>query len=114
LFAIVGFSLVTSSLGADPQNSLAVIDVSFTRHVDFPVTMPIQDVYIVLNESTPVFVYRVDPASAMDRSMLSKMACATTNHSSHDPLMQTANPLGPFRKRPRYGIHDGGLAQRYM
>jgi hypothetical protein len=87
------FSLTGFAVAAERPD---IINVSFSRHVDFPVPMPVQDVYVVLNDSTPDIVYRANPLQSKDPMVMAKEAYATTNHTPHDPHMETSHPVGPF------------------
>lgn len=107
LFVAMVFSLVSFAIAEDYPTSPTVINVSFARHVDFPMPMPVQDAYIVLNDSTPDLVYRADPMQSKDPIMMAKEAYATTNHTPHDPLMETSNPVGPFPKGEDLGFTLG-------
>lgn len=105
LSLLAGIAESTSSpLGAAENR---IVELNFTRHVDFPVPMPVQDVYIVLNRSRPDLVYRAAPEQAMDPKILALEAYATTDHTPHDPLMETENPIGPFPRGDDLGFTLG-------
>lgn len=87
-----------------PTSESSRIDVTLTNHVDFPLPMPVQDVYIVLNDTTPNLVYRADVQQARDPEILAKEAYSTTNHTPHDPLMSSPHPVGPFPRGKDLGF----------
>mgnify|MGYP001103311316 CR=1 FL=1 len=95
----------TSSPLGDEESR--IVELNFTRHIDFPIPMPVQDVYIVLNGSRPDLVYRATPEQAMDPKILALEAYATVNHTPHDPLMETENPIGPFPRGDDLGFTLG-------
>jgi len=104
IFLLIMAGSASSSLGASQNRS---IELNFSRHIDFPVPMPVQDVYVVINESTPDLVYRATPEQVQDPEILALEAYATTNHTPHDPLMETAHPTGPFPRGSDLGFSLG-------
>lgn len=111
LSAILALSLLfMAAESASPTLGAAgnrTVELNFTRHVDFPVPMPVQDVYVVLNNTTPDLVYRATPEQARNPEILDLEAYATTNHTPQDPLMETAHPVGPLPRGADLGFTMG-------
>ncbi len=103
-FLIIAAESASSPFGPDENRT---VELNFTSHIDFPVPMPVQDVYLVLNDSAPELVYRATPEQAMNSEILALEAYATTNHTPQDPLMETAHPLGPFPRGEDLGFTLG-------
>jgi len=112
LFAII-FLLTLPAFAAD---SLAdpsatskpwVVDVMLRSHIYLPTPRPVQDVFIVLNNSTPNLVYRIELNQSKDPINLAQDVYATTNATPHDPYKITPRPLGPFPKGADLGFTLG-------
>jgi hypothetical protein len=83
------------------------VDVILRSHIYLPTPRPVQDVFVVLNDTTPDLVYRIERSSAEDPFILEKEAFATTNETPHDPYKLSAHPLGPFPKGADLGFTLG-------
>jgi hypothetical protein len=64
----------------------------------------VQDVYVVLNNTTPDLVYRIERSQAEDSSILAKDIYGTTNAVPHDTYKITPHPLGPFPRGADLGL----------
>jgi PGF-CTERM motif len=106
LFAAI-FSITTMTTAADNPANQSITNVTFASHVNFTLPMPVQDVYVILNDSTPDLVYRATPEQAKDPKILAKEAYATTNHTPQDPYMKSKNPVGPFPRGADLGFTLG-------
>ncbi len=74
------------------------VDVLLRSQIYLPTPRPVQDVYVVLNNTTPDQVYRIERNQADDPNITAKEIYATTNATPHDPYKITPQPLGPFPK----------------
>ncbi|MCK5660447.1 MAG: hypothetical protein KAH86_03740 [Methanosarcinales archaeon] len=83
-------------------SSTTDVDISFINHIQ--AELPEQDVFVVLNNTTPNLVYRIEGNDAKDPSILGKMVFTTANTTSHDPFKLSSNPLGPYPKGAELGI----------
>jgi len=61
------------------------VDVILRSHIYLPTPRPVQDVYVMLNNTTPDLVYRIERRQAEDPLNLEKETFATTNETPHDP-----------------------------
>ena len=80
------------------------IDVNLDSSIYLPTPRPIQDVYVVLNDTTPDLVYRVERASAEDPLILNKTIYSTVAETTHDTYKLTPQALGPFPKGEDLGF----------
>lgn len=72
------------------------VDVLMRSQIYLPTPRPVGDVYVVLNNTTPDLVYRIERNQADDPNITSKEIYATTNATPCDPYKITPHPLGPF------------------
>ena len=102
--------LATSSSASDlPARSQATsspweVDVVLRSSIYLPTPRPIQDVFFMLNNSTPDMVYRIERQQAEEPTNLALTAYATVNATPHDTYKVTANALGPFPKGADLGF----------
>ncbi len=112
LFAGV-FFLTTLSLAADSLDPLPAtetpweVNVTLQSSLYLPTPRPVQDVYVVLNDSAPDMVYRIERNQSEDPAILAKTAYATTEATPHDTYKLTPNALGPFPKGDDLGFTLG-------
>lgn len=75
---------------------------AFTTELEFIIhpqaNLPEQDVFIILNDSTPDQVRRITPLQAGNNEILSKEIFTALTEIDHDPFQLGENPLGPFQK----------------
>ncbi len=113
LLFVAALLLTTSALAADAPASLPAtsnpweVDVMLRSVIYLPTPRPVQDVFIVLNNTTPNLVYRIERSQANDSTVLAKEAYATVNATLHDTYKITSHPLGPFPKGADLGFTLG-------
>jgi hypothetical protein len=81
--------------------------VILRSQIYLPTPRPVQDVFIVLNSTTPNLVYRIERNQAENPTNLAKEAYATTNATPHDPYKIMPGSLGPFPKGKDLGFTLG-------
>jgi hypothetical protein len=102
----------TSALAVDSSASPTSsnpweVDLMLRSQIYLPTPRPVQDVYFVLNDTTPNLVYRIGLDQAKDPANLAKMAYATTNATPHDVYELAPNSRGPFPKGEALGFTLG-------
>jgi hypothetical protein len=102
----------TASASDPPASSPAMsspweVDVVLKSCIYLPTPRPIQDVFFMLNNSTPDMVYRIERSQAEEPANLALEAYATVNATPHDTYKLTANALGPFPKGSDLGFTLG-------
>ncbi|NYT02988.1 MAG: hypothetical protein GKC10_09585 [Methanosarcinales archaeon] len=68
-----------------------------------PTPRPVQDVFFVLNESTPDLVFRIEREQADNPDNQGLMAYAASGAIPHDPYKLKPDALGPLPQRRRPG-----------
>ena len=108
VFLLMTLSLATESV-ANPSVSSKTwdVDVELRSSIYLPTPRPVGDVFIVLNNTTPDLVYRIERSQADDPANLAREAYATRDATPHDPYKITPNSLGPFRKGADLGFTLG-------
>jgi hypothetical protein len=107
------FLLTFSSIATDQPVVLSdasktwMVDVNLRSVIYLPTPRPIQDVFFMMNDTTPDMVYRVEKAQTEDPKNLEKMAYASTEAIPPDPYKLTPNALGPFPKGKALGFTMG-------
>lgn len=102
--------VATSSSASDlPASSQATsspweVDIVLRSCIYLPTPRPIQDVFFILNNSTPDMVYRIERQQAEEPTNLVLTAYATVNATPHDTYKVTSHPLGPFPKGADLGF----------
>ena len=96
----VATSASASDLPASTQSTSNpwVVDFALRSSIYLPTPRPIQDVFFMLNNSTPDMVYRIERQQAEDPAKLALEAYATVNATPHDTYKLTPQALGPFPK----------------
>lgn len=108
LFAIIFLLMIlASTIDASADQSSAQINVTLRSSIYLPTPRPIQDIFLVLNNTTPNMVYRVERNQAEDLVNIEKKVYATTNATPHDTYKITPHPLGPFPKGKDLGFTLG-------
>jgi hypothetical protein len=90
----MGLSFSVESLDKNPWQ----VNVTLVSEAYLPTPRPIPDIFIVLNDSYPNQVYRVELNQTKDPMILTKQAYASAIAILHDPYKLSPNPLGPFPK----------------
>jgi hypothetical protein len=80
------------------------VNVTLRIQVFLPTPRPVQDAYVMLNNTMPNLVYRIERDQAKDPAIQAKKVYATTNATSHDVYKLTPNALGPFPKGKALGF----------
>lgn len=98
--------LAIASISPDPLAPETPWEVNVTLHssIYLPTPRPVQDVYFVLNDSTPDMVYRIERYQADDPMILAKTAYATIKATPHDTYKLTPSALGPFPRGEDLGF----------
>ena len=110
LLFVAVFLLTTMSLAVDLRTASTAtttpweVNVSLLSSLYLPTPRPVQDVYVVLNDSTPEVVYRVERDQAEDPKISAKTAYATTKATPHDTYKLAPNALGPFPRGDDLGF----------
>jgi hypothetical protein len=110
MLLVMVFLLTTSTIASEPvANSAATwkINVTLASPIYLSTPRPIQDIYFVLNNTTPNMAYRVELDQAKDPMNLAREAYATTNATPHDTYKIMPHPLGPFPKGVDLGLTLG-------
>lgn len=104
------FLLTTLSLALDLPDTMPAtatpweVNLTLRSSLYLPTPRPVQDVYVVLNDSEPGLVYRIERNQSEDPAILAKTAYATTKATPHDTYKLTTNALGPFPKGDDLGF----------
>ncbi|MHB8119627.1 MAG: PGF-CTERM sorting domain-containing protein [Methanothrix sp.] len=98
--AFAADSFTSSAANSKPWD----VDLLLRSTIYLPTPRPVQDVYIVLNNSTPYLVYRVERSQAEEPAILAKEAYATTSATPHDVYKISHSPLGPFPRGKDLGF----------
>ena len=108
VFLLMTLSLATESV-ANPSVSSKTwdVDVELRSSIYLPTPRPVGDVFIVLNNTTPDLVYRIERSQADDPANLAKAAYATRDATPHDPYKIMPNSLGPFPRGADLGFTLG-------
>lgn len=108
MFLLMTLSLATESV-ANPSvpSKTWEVNVELRSQIYLPTPRPVQDVFIMLNNTTPNLVYRIERNQADDLTNLAREAYATTNATPHDPYKVTPKSLGPFPKGADLGFTLG-------
>jgi hypothetical protein len=109
LLFVTIFLLTTLASAIDPlaDQSATQVNVTLKSSIYLPTPRPIQDVFLVLNNTTLDLVYRVERSEAEDPINLEKEVYATVNATPHDVYKITPHPLGPFPKGKDLGFTLG-------
>lgn len=107
LAAIFLLMILASTIDASADLSSTQVNVTLRSSIYLPTPRPIQDVFLVLNNTTPNLVYRVERNQAEDQMNLKKEVYATVNATPHDTYKITPHPFGPFRKGEDLGFTLG-------
>jgi hypothetical protein len=83
------------------------VNLALRSSLYLPTPRPVQDVYVVLNDSAPDMVYRVERNQSEDPIISAKTAYATINATPHDTYKLTPNALGPFPRGADLGFTLG-------
>jgi hypothetical protein len=98
---------LASTIDASADQSSSQVNVTLRSAIYLPTPRPIQDIFLVLNSTTPNMVYRVERNQAEDPMNLAKEVYATINATPHDTYKITPHPLGPFPKGADLGFTLG-------
>ncbi len=109
LLTIPAFAVDAPANLPDTSNSWDV-DVMLRSVIYLPTPRPVQDVFFMLNNTTPNLVYRIERSQANDSTILAKEAYATVNATPHDTYKITPHPLGPFPK----GVNLGFTLEQWL
>jgi hypothetical protein len=103
---LLATSASASDLPASNQSTSNpwVVDLALRSAIYLPTPRPIQDVFFMLNNSTPDMVYRIERQQAEDPAKLALEAYATVNATPHDTYKLTPQALGPFPKGADLGF----------
>jgi hypothetical protein len=83
------------------------VNVTLVSEAGLPTPRPIADIFIVLNDSSPNEVYRVELNQTKDPTILAKEVYAAANATPHDPYKLSPNTLGPYPKDKALGFTLG-------
>ena len=83
------------------------VNVTLGSQIYLPTPRPIPDIFIVLNNTTPNMVYRLELNQTKDPANLAKVAYATINATPHDTYKLSPRPLGPFPRGADLGFTLG-------
>lgn len=95
-------SLIAIALITITANASVSVNVQFVNHIQ--AELPEQDVFVVLNDSAPNNVFRVEANDTKNPVILKKMAFATASATPHDPFKLGQNPPGPYAKGAALGF----------
>ena len=84
-----------------------LVNVTLVSEVGLPTPRPMPDIFVVLNDSSPNQVYRVELNQTKDPTILAKEAYAAANAIPHDPYKLSPNTLGPFPEGKDLGFTLG-------
>jgi len=98
---------LASAIDTSADQSATQVNMTLRSSIYLPTPRPIQDAFLVLNNTTPNFVYRIERSEAEDPMNLEKEVYATINATPHDVYKITPHPLGPFPKGKDLGLTLG-------
>jgi hypothetical protein len=99
LLCVVALLLTTSAFAVDAPANLSAtsnpweVDTLLRSVIYLPTPRPVQDVFFVLNDTTPNLVYRIERSQVNDSTILAKETYATVNPTPHDTYKITPHPL---------------------
>lgn len=101
-------ALAVDSLAAQPSTPNPwEVDLVLRSVIYLPTPRAVQDVFVVLNNTTPNLIYRIERNQANDSKILANEVYAAANATPHDTYKITSHPLGPFPKGADLGITVG-------